>query len=114
MTKDEVAELNAIIDEKIPPLPTDWQSVAKERAYSIYRFGMAGGSYPSSPGFLDWGKPLVDLIDHPLIMEVMRLQLGDCFRLDRIFGMRMQKGMPKGKLHSDYGASEPFTYARAR
>ncbi|HAK50804.1 MAG TPA: hypothetical protein DCM54_02710 [Gammaproteobacteria bacterium] len=39
------------------------------------------------------------------------MQLGDAFRLDRIFGMRMQKGMSDGKLHSDYGASEPFTYA---
>ncbi|MBC79605.1 MAG: hypothetical protein CMQ33_02095 [Gammaproteobacteria bacterium] len=112
LTKQQVAEINSLIDEKIPPLPENWEEVAAEKhAYSIYRFGMAGGSYPSGPGFLDWGQPLVDLIDHPLIMDIMRMQLGDAFRLDRIFGMRMQKGMPNGKLHSDYGASEPFTYA---
>ena len=110
ISSDQVAELNALIDKKIPPLPDDWEAENKP-SYSIYRFGKAGGSYPSGPGFLDWGQPFVDLIDHPLIMEVMRMQLGDAFRLDRIFGMRMQKDMPSGKLHSDYGASEPFANA---
>jgi len=110
ISPEQVAELNALIDEKIPPLPDDWEAENKQ-AYSIYRFGKAGGSYPSGPGFLVWGQPFVDLIDHPLIMEVMRMQLGDAFRLDRIFGMRMQKDMPSGKLHSDYGASEPFANA---
>lgn len=112
---NQVAELNALLDEHLEPLPTDWrEQAAQERLglYSIYRFGMAGGSYPSDSGFLGWGQPFVDLMDHPQVMEVMRMQLGDCFRLDRIFGMRMQKGMPSGRLHSDYGASEPFTRAQ--
>ena len=51
-------------------------------------------------------------MDHPLTMEMMRTQLGDCFRLDRIFGMRMREGMPSGRLHSDYGPSHPFTGAK--
>lgn len=112
---DPVAEINALLDEQLPPLERDWRERASEERlglYSIYRFGMAGGSYASGPGFLEWGQPLVDLMDHPQVMEIMRMQLGDCFRLDRIFGMRMQKGMPGGRLHSDYGASEPFTRAR--
>ena len=110
LTKQQVTELNALVDENIPPITENWEKEAQ--LYKIYRFGMAGGSYASGPGFLDWGQPLLDLIDHPLIMDVMRMQLGDAFRLDRIFGMRMRKGMPNGKLHSDYGASEPFTYAQ--
>ncbi len=110
LTKQQVTELNALVDENIPPITENWKKEAQ--LYKIYRFGMAGGSYASGPGFLDWGQPLLDLIDHPLIMDVMRMQLGDAFRLDRIFGMRMRKGMPNGKLHSDYGASEPFTYAQ--
>lgn len=113
LSEDEVAAINAILDEQLPDLPEDWEAHLKEKlgVYNLYRFGMAGGSYPSGPGFLDWGKPFVDLMDHPLIMAIMRMQLGDCFRLDRIFGMRMNKGMPSGRLHSDYGASEPFTAA---
>ena len=108
----QVAALNALLDEQLPPIPDDWRERHGPRGpYDTYRFGMAGGSYESNPGFLAWGRPFVDLMDHPLSMEVMRLQLGDCFRLDRIFGMRMRAGMPSGRLHSDYGTSEPFTRA---
>ena len=111
--KDEVATINQLLDEHLTNLPEDRPGKTQGKAgkYNTYRFGMAGGSYASGPGFLDWGKSLVDLIDHPLIMEIMRMQLGDCFRLDRIFGMQMQKGMKAGKLHADYGASEPFARA---
>jgi hypothetical protein len=108
----EVATLNALLDQRLPEIPTDWETAAEKMGvYGLARFGMAGGSYPSSPGFLDWGQKFVDLVDHPLILEIMRMQLGDCFRLDRIFGMRMTRGMPSGRLHSDYGASEPYTRA---
>lgn len=109
-----VADLNALVDAQVAPFAADWQTQARSQRqglYSIYRFGMAGGSYPSGPGFLAWGKAFRDLVDHPLVMQIMRMQLGDAFRLDRIFGMRMQKGMPNAPLHSDYGASEPFTGA---
>ncbi len=115
LTKAQVAELNALLDEHVPEIPDNWQEVARQNkrgVTDIYRFGVAGGSYASGPGFLAWGKPFCDLLDHPAVMEIMRLQLGDCFRLDRIFGMRMRKGMGSGRLHSDYGASEPFTRAQ--
>ena len=111
---EQVDELNGILDTALPPFPEDWQDGAEQQklhAYNLSRFGMAGGSYPSGPGFLEYGQPFVDLIDHPLIMQIMRMQMGDCFRLDRIFGMCMQREMPAGRLHSDYGASEPFTTA---
>ena len=115
LSSEQVDELNAIVDDALPPFPDDWRDGAEEQklhAYNLCRFGMAGGSYPSGPGFLSFDQALVDLIDHPLIMQIMRMQMGDCFRLDRVFGMRMQRDMPAGRLHSDYGASEPFTGAR--
>ena len=113
LNERQVAALNAILDERLPPLPDAAGAPrgADPRAYNNYRFGMAGGSHETNPGFLAWGQLFVDLMDHPVTMAMMRRQLGDCFRLDRIFGMRMRKGMPSGKLHSDYGASEPFTRA---
>ena len=114
LTVDEVAELNALVDQHIEPIPADWAELAESNKlgmYNIYRFGMAGGSYPSGPGFLAWGEAMCKLLDHPRVMEIMRFQLSDCFRLDRIFGMRMAKGMPSGMLHSDYGASEPYAKA---
>ncbi len=111
LSPTQVAELNALIDDHAPSYPTGEAGDRKAGIYGQARFGMAGGSYPTGPGFLDWGKPFHELIDHPLTMEIMRMQLGDCFRLDRIFGMRMTKGMPSGRLHSDYGASEPYTRA---
>ena len=114
LSEQQVATLNQILDETLVEFPADWSERAKELPrglYDNYRFGMAGGSYVSSPGFLAFGQPFVDLVDHPLTMQVMRMQLGEAFRLDRIFGMRMRKGMPSGRLHSDYGASEPFTRA---
>ena len=116
LSKEEVAELNAILDDTLDPIPEDWENQLKENPHGqagIYRFGAAGGSHGTNPGFLQFGEPFCRLMDHPLTMEIMRLQLGDCFRLDRIFGMRMCKGMPSGRLHSDYGASEPFTRAEA-
>ena len=114
LTPAQVANFNRILDETLPAFPTDRTERTQEKSlgvYDNYRFGMAGGSYRSNPGFLAYGQPFVDLLDHPLTMQIMRMQLGEAFRLDRIFGMRMLKGMPSGVLHSDYGASEPFTRA---
>ena len=111
----QVAELNAILDEQLPEFPDDWREQAKKAPqglYNFYRFGAAGGSHGTHAGYLQYGQPFCDLMDHPLIMEMMRNQLGDCFRLDRIFGMRMREGMPSGRLHSDYGPSHPFTGAK--
>lgn len=114
LTPEQVATLNHILDDKLEEFPEDWLELSKGARlglYNYYRFGMAGGSYESNPGFLAFGQEFVDLLDLPLTMEVMRMQLGEAFRLDRIFGMRMRRGMPSGRLHSDYGASEPFTRA---
>ena len=89
---DEIAIINELFDQQELPPPG-----------KSSRFGAA----PDGAGFLEWGQPLCDLLDHPSIMPVLRFRLGDCFRLDRLYGMYMRQGMGPGALHSDYGASAP-------
>ena len=94
LNPDEVAALNELFDrQKLPP-PGKTQ-----------RFGSA----PDGPGFLQWGKPFCNLLDHPQIMPILRVRLGDCFRLDRLYGMYMKAGMGRGRLHADYGAMSPIS-----
>ena len=89
----EVAALNQLLDQH--DLPTG----------ETLRFGSAAGSFPEGPGFLSWGKPFCDLLDHPRVMPALRFWLGDCFRLDRLYGLCVQEGNPWGPMHADYGAS---------
>lgn len=114
ISKSQLDQLNSVLDDVLDPIPENWQEEAASSrigVYNNYRFGAAGGSHETCPGFLQYGEMFCELMDHPLTMEIMRMILGDCFRLDRIFGMRMRNGFPSGRLHSDYGASEPFTRA---
>lgn len=90
LSKDEVATLNQLIDKQALPTPG-----------TVQRFGSA----PDGPGFLNWGQPFVDLLDHPTLMPILRMRLGEAFRLDRLYGMYMREGMERGKLHADYGAT---------
>lgn len=90
LSADEVGRLNQLMDEQALPEPG-----------TVQRFGSA----PDGSGFLDWGQPFCDLLDHEAIMPILRFRLGDCFRLDRIYGMYMREGMPRGVLHADYGAT---------
>ena len=92
LNAEELAALNRHIDEQQLPTPG-----------KVQRFGSA----PDGSGFLQWGKPFCDLLDHPKIMSILQFRLGDCFRLDRIYGMYMEEGMPRGGLHADYGATSP-------
>jgi hypothetical protein len=88
LSKIEIQTLNALIDaQRLPP--------PREKV----RFGSA----PDGPGFLQWGKPFCDLLDHSAVMPVLRFRLGDCFRLDRLYGINMEKDMGRGRLHADYG-----------
>ena len=94
LSADQVTALNEIFARQ--EYPTD---------SSIFAY--AGGVH-RGPGFLAWGRPLVDLIGHPAIMPVLRVRLGDCFRLERLYSIVMSAGKPKGVMHSDYGASSPI------
>lgn len=101
LNADAVAELNRLVNEQELP---DGDRVT--------RFGGAAGSIPDGPGFLEWGQPFCGLLDHPVIMPVLRFVLGDCFRLDRLYGIKMREGMPRGLLHADYGATAPHSGAQ--
>jgi len=90
----EVAELNRLIDAQ--GLPSPHESI---------RFGSAAGLHGPDHGFLNWGEPFCRLLDHEAIMPILRFRLGDCFRLDRLYGIRMHKGQTMGAMHADYGAS---------
>ncbi len=112
----EVATLNRLIDEQnlTPPgksprfgsAPTLEASLLSRRVTPDGRPNEARAT-PVGAGFLDWGQAFCDLLDHPAIMPVLRFRLGDAFRLDRIYGMYMRKGMGYGRLHADYGATAP-------
>ena len=97
LSPEEVATLNELLDQQKLPAPGEKS-----------RFGAA----PAGPGFLQWGKPFCDLLDHPQIMPILRFRLGDCFRLDRIYGLCSHEGEPRGPIHSDYGASKPTSHAQ--
>jgi len=97
----EVAELNRLIDAQQLPSPRE----------SI-RFGSAAGKHGPDHGFLNWGEPFCRLLDHEAIMPILRLRLGDCFRLDRLYGIRMHKGQTMGSIHADYGASALNSFVR--
>ncbi len=98
LTGAEVAELNALIDAQDLPPPAD----------NFPRFGSAAGAIrQTGAGFLQYGAPFVRLLDHPALLPILRFRLGECFRLERLYGMYMRKGSPAGRLHADYGASSP-------
>jgi len=97
----EVAELNRLIDAQKLPSPRE----------SI-RFGSAAGKHGPDHGFLNWGDPFCRLLDHEAIMPILRLRLGDWFRLDRLYGIRMLKGQTMGSMHADYGASALNSFTR--
>jgi len=90
----EIAELNRLIDAQAVPGP-----------HERIRFGSAAGLHGPDHGFLNWGEPFCRLLDHEAILPILRFRLGDCFRLDRLYGIRMQKGQTMGSMHADYGAS---------
>ena len=109
-----VAALNQIIDEQnLPPpgksprfgsAPTLESSLLSRRLTADGKEHEARTAAVGS-GFLNWGKPFCDLLDHAAIMPVLRFRFGEAFRLDRLYGMYMRKGMGYGKLHADYGAT---------
>jgi len=98
----EAAELNRLIDAQRLPSP-------RERI----RFGSAAGVHGPDHGFLNWGEPFCRLLDHEAILPILRFRLGDCFRLDRLYGIRMHEGQTMGSMHADYGASARNSFTRA-
>ena len=98
LNAEEVATLDALLDERLVDgtgLPSSGMD-----------FGM-GGSGPEGAGFLEWGKPFCDLLDHPRIMPILRFILGDGFRIDHLYGIQMRNGTAGLGLHG--GAIPVYT-----
>ena len=93
---EEVAALKRSVDQRLA-------AEGEVLGDHMVRFGAA----PAGSGFLEWGDAFCSLLTHPRIMPILRFRLGDCFRLDRIYGICMRQGMSRGVLHADYGATSP-------
>lgn len=120
LSPEEVATLNRLIDEQNLPTPEKSPRFGsaptlQSSLLSYKKNGTGNGAEhaPVGSGFLDWGKPFCDLLDHSAIMPILRFRLGDAFRLDRLYGMYMRQGMRYSGLHSDYGASAPNSGAQS-
>lgn len=87
----EVAELNRLADEKFPRQEGD---DLKRSTFKI----------------IDWGKPVLDLIDHPRLTPCLDEFLGPKFRLDHDYCIFMQKGGSRGKLHGGPHAAPDHWY----
>ena len=115
LSQEEVSTLNRLIDEQNLPAPEKsprFGSAPTLQASLLSHKDSAAQAKPVGAGFLNWGKPFCDLLDHHSIMPALRLRLGDAFRLDRLYGMYMRQGMRYSGLHSDYGASAPTSGAQ--
>jgi len=87
LNDDEVAELNRLIDDQNLPEPPRKSSEGRFR------------------GFLEWGEPFCDLLDHERVVPILREILGDDhrgegFRLDHYYGIYLRGGTPSSSLHN--------------
>jgi hypothetical protein len=92
--EEELAELNALINQQSYPQPKD------DEIYS-QRFG----------GFLEWENDAFrKLLKHPRIMPSLKELIGDKFRLDHAYGILMRQGNPAGTLHGGGTPYDPAQY----
>ncbi|MEE3258393.1 MAG: phytanoyl-CoA dioxygenase family protein [Candidatus Latescibacterota bacterium] len=90
---DEVAELNRLIDAQ--DLGDDIEE-ANRRLHT--------------GGFLTWGQPFVDLLDHQRIMPLLKFILGDGFRLDHYYAIYLETGAERLGLHGGNTPYDPPEY----
>jgi hypothetical protein len=86
LTTDEVAELNALADEKLSAESRD----GMRRTRSLCH----------------WGAPFRKLIDHPKVVPYLLDLMGPKFRLDHDYCIFMEKGATGGGLHGGETDSE--------
>ena len=65
-------------------------------------------------GFLTWGQPLVDLLDHEAVMPRLKFILGDGFRLDHYYAIYADKGADPLRLHGSNMPYDPPEYYHYR
>ena len=97
----ELVELNRLIDEQdLGPPPGSSEN---------FNFGSSNEAV-NPGGFLEWGKPLCELLDHPRIMPILRFVLGDGFRIDHYYGIYMREGTSALRLHGGGTPYDPPEY----
>ncbi len=94
LTAQEVAEMNRLIDES--GLTSTVETAGRLPG---------GGAGEEGAGFLEWGQAFTRVIDHPKVMAVLRLMLGDGFRIDHFWGAWANAGAAALPLH---GGVVPF------
>lgn len=67
-----------------------------------------------SGGFLTWGQPFVDLLDHERIMPLLKVILGDGFRLDHYYAIYLNAGAERLGLHGGNTPYDPPEYYHFR
>jgi ectoine hydroxylase-related dioxygenase (phytanoyl-CoA dioxygenase family) len=82
LAPDEVAALNALADEKFPPIP---------------------GKPDRRQRVSNWAPATTRLIDHPKIMPYLLTLIGSDFRLDHDYCIFMEPGAPGANLHGGEG-----------
>lgn len=87
LSEGEVAELNALIDERDLPAPN-----------------RADGGDRRFRNYFEWDQAFLDLLDHDRIVPVLAEMLGEEFRLDHYYGIYLEKGAETLGLH---GGGEP-------
>ena len=94
LTAEEVSELNRLIDES-GHTSTDEVSGTLP----------GGGAGEEGAGFLEWGQAFTKVLDHPKVMPVLRMIIGDGFRIDHFWGAWANAGAKALHLH---GGVVPF------
>jgi ectoine hydroxylase-related dioxygenase (phytanoyl-CoA dioxygenase family) len=72
------------------------------------------GGTTSFGNFLTWGQPFCDLLDHPRLMPYLKVILGDGFRLDHYYGIYLQAGTGRLRLHGGNTPYDPPEYYHFR
>ena len=65
-------------------------------------------------GYLSWGQPFVDLLDHDRIMPLLKFILGDGFRLDHYYAIYADEGAGPLGFHGGNRPYDPPEYYHFR
>ena len=95
LNSDALNELNRLMDENHPDLNPETGKLHQG-------------------GFLSWGRPFADLLDHPRVMPLLKFILGDGFRLDHYYAIYMDKGADPLRLHGGNTPYDPPEYYHFR
>lgn len=80
LSKGKCEELSTMADEAWPRQPDD-------------------GPFRRTADVSQWGKPFLDLMDHPKLLPYLVELLGSAVRIDHDYCIFMQKGAPGGTIH---------------